>query len=46
VALSTALNLLDSMDGLAAGVSGISALAMGRCLPRRDGWTRPSSPSA
>ena len=29
VALSTALNLLDNMDGLAAGVSGISALAMG-----------------
>lgn len=37
VGITNAVNLLDNMDGLAAGVSGISALAMGAfCLGRGD----------
>jgi UDP-GlcNAc:undecaprenyl-phosphate GlcNAc-1-phosphate transferase len=37
VGITNAVNLLDNMDGLAAGVSAISALAMGAfCLGRGD----------
>ena len=45
VALTNAFNLLDNMDGLAAGVAAIAALRHGAavCQHRRDGRRRGSS---